>query len=437
MKKTDVLVIGLALFAMFFGAGNLIFPPAIGNMAGNDWLLAMIGFFITGIGMPILGIIAIIKAGGLIEDFGKHIGARFSLVFGLIIVLILGPFMGVPRTGATTYEMGIAPLFPNVPMWLVITVFFALTWLLSIKQSSVVDIIGKWLTPILVALLGYIVVTGVLNPIGSPITYNPSAFKDGFTGGYQTMDLFVSIMLGAIVLKSLISKGYDPSQFSKMTVKAGLIAAVGLSVIYGGLLYLGATGQTMLEGISTRPMMTVALVKGILGQVGSVLLGVSVSFACLTTSIGITAAASEFINDITSDKIKYSWIVTINVFLSAMMSLGGVDSIVGAAGPILTVIYPIGIALVILNISTDLIKHKESFKWTVIVTGLISVPMGLSELGILTETINPVVASLPFSSIGLPWLMPALVGFAVSYKILDVKHKNRKKSDKGMIPVTR
>ena len=136
MKKSDVRVLGFALFAMFFGAGNLIFPPAIGNLAGKEWFLAMIGFFITGIGMPVLGIIGVIKAGGSIKDFGKHVGEKFSIVFGLAVVLILGPFMGVPRTGATTFEMGIAPLLPNIPVVLVIGIFFLLTWLLSVKQSS-------------------------------------------------------------------------------------------------------------------------------------------------------------------------------------------------------------------------------------------------------------------------------------------------------------
>jgi len=427
MKKSDIRVLGLALFAMFFGAGNLIFPPAIGNMAGQDWFLAMIGFFITGIGMPVLGIVGVIKAGGSIKDFGKHVGEKFSIVFGLAVVLILGPFMGVPRTGATTFEMGIAPLLPNIPVVLVIGIFFLLTWLLSVKQSSIIDIIGKWLTPVLVILLVFIVSMGVINSIGDPITHSNTAFKDGFTGGYQTMDLFVSIMLGAIILKTLISKGYTKqSEFFSITWRAGIIAAIGLGTIYGGLLYLGATGQTLLADVTTRPMMTVTLVNAILGNMGSILLGVCVSFACLTTSIGITAAASEFIDEITPQKIKYNLIVTVSVIVSAMMAMGGVDFIVTIAGPILAIIYPLGIVLVILNIASDYITYKACFKWTVIATSLISIPMGISEFGFFKEMIDPMIQALPFSDLGLPWLIPALFGYVGSYIYFKLQSQNRR-----------
>lgn len=426
MKKSDITVLGLALFAMFFGAGNLIFPPAIGNEVGFDWFLAMIGFFITGIGMPILGIVAVIKAGGTIQDFGKHVGPKFSLVFGLIIALILGPVMGVPRTGATTFEMGIAPLLPTIPSWVVILIFFTLTWLLSIKQSSIIDIIGKWLTPILVTLLAFIVGVGIVRGVGQPIGGHSNAFKVGFTGGYQTMDLFVAIMLGAIILKSLKDKGYHKHMYVAITWRAGLIAAMGLVAIYGGLLYLGANGQGLLTETSTRSMMTVTLVNAILGNIGSLLLGVCVSFACLTTSIGITAAASDFFTQVTPKWVKYNLVVSLSVIVSGFMALGGVEFIVGVAGPLLTMIYPLGIVLVVLNIASDLILYKACFKWTVLVTACISVPAGLAELNILTQPINTLLESLPFASIGMPWLLPALLGFSMSYLYYGIKKIRRK-----------
>lgn len=427
MRKKDIVILGLALFAMFFGAGNLIFPPAIGNMAGNEWFLAMLGFYITGIGMPILGIVGVIKAGGSIIDFGKHVGEKFAIGFGLVIVLILGPFMGVPRTGATTFEMGIAPLFPQVPMAVVVGIFFVLTWLLAVKQNSIIDIIGKWLTPVLVTLLLFIVGVGIFNPIGEPMTHNFSAFKDGFLGGYQTMDVFVAIMLGAIILKALKSKGYGKDEYFEMTLKAGLIAAFGLAVIYGGLLYLGATGQSLLADVSTRSMMTVTIVNSILGNMGSVLLGISVSFACLTTSIGITAAASEFVDQITPKEIKYNFIVTLSVVVSAFMAMGGVDFIVGAAGPILAIIYPLSIVLVALNICTDYVVYKKCFKWTIVATSLVSIPMGMSELGIGRALIDPMVDALPMARFGLPWLVPAILGFVISYLAFEYKNKGSRK----------
>jgi len=414
MKKSDILILGLALFAMFFGAGNLIFPPAIGNLAGTDYLLAMVGFFITGIGMPILGIIAVIKAGGSIKDFGKHVGEKFSIVFGLIIALILGPFMGVPRTGATTFEMGIQPIFPEIPAWSIIVIFFVLTWLFSIKQSSIIDIIGKWMTPILVTLLVFIVGLGIVKGIGTPISSNHEAFKIGFTGGYQTMDLFVAIMLGSIILKTLKDKGYHQSKFLGITWRAGIIAAIGLGLIYGGLLILGANGQSFLQGIDSRSLMTVTIVQAILGNIGSILLGVCVSFACLTTSIGITAAASEFFDQITPKFIKYNMIVTLSIIVSGLMAMGGVEFIVSVAGPLLTMIYPLGIVLVFLNIAGDFIKYKKAFKWTVIATSLVSIPQGIGELGLFTDTISKSLDLLPLNTLGLPWVVPAVIGFCVA-----------------------
>lgn len=414
MKKTDVLILGLALFAMFFGAGNLIFPPAIGNLAGTDWLLAMIGFFVTGIGMPILGIIAVIKAGGSIKDFGKHVGPKFSIFFGLVIALILGPLMGVPRTAATTFEMGIAPLLPNIPSWVVIAIFFALTWLLSIKQSSIIDIIGKWLTPVLVTLLVFIIGVGIFKGVGNALTPNADAFRLGFTGGYQTMDLFVAIMLGTIILKTLKDKGYHQNKFFSITWRAGVIAAIGLAIIYGGLLYLGATGQSLLTDISSRSMMTVTLVNAILGQMGSLLLGICVSFACLTTSIGITAAAGEFFTEISPKWLKYNMIITLSVIVSGLMALGGVEFIVGVAGPLLTMIYPLGIVLVFLNIFADHIQYKACFKWTVVATSLISIPSGLAELNVFSQPINQLLQELPLYDLGLPWFTPAIIGLSLA-----------------------
>jgi len=427
MKKSDVTILGLALFAMFFGAGNLIFPPAIGNQVGLDWFVAMLGFFATGIGMPILGVIAVIKAGGGIMDFGKHVGQRFSLVFGLVIAFILGPFMGVPRTGATTFEMGLEPLFPGLPSVYVILVFFALTWLLSIKQSSIIDIIGKWLTPILVVLLVTIVSVGVIKGVGSPATSNPDAFKIGFTGGYQTMDLFVAVMLGAIILKTLKDKGCQESQFVSITRKAGLIAAAGLILIYGGLLFLGAHGQDLLSGLSSRSMMTVTLVQNILGHTGSLILGISVSFACLTTSIGITAAASAFFDEVTPKWLSYNKIVSLSVVLSSAMALGGVEFIVGIAGPLLTIIYPLGIVLVIMNLFNNYIPFKASYRWTVAATSLVSIPAGISEFGIFSDAINQLINSLPWADIGLPWLLPALIGYSVSFIYYGMKRSTKKK----------
>lgn len=412
----DSIVLGLALFAMFFGAGNLIFPPSIGLNAGDSWFSAMLGFFLTGIGMPLLGILAISKAGGTLENFAGKVNRKFSKIYGAIAVVVLGPLLGVPRTGATTYEMGISPIFSGISPIVVSIVFFSITLFLVIKPSGIIDRIGKILTPVLLLMLAIIIYRGIINPIGTPInTGITNPFSNGFTEGYQTMDVIVSTIIGGIIVKSLIEKGYkDKKTQFKITLRAGLISATGLAIVYGGLLYLGATGSSVFSVDIAKTSLTVAIVGRILGDIGKVVLGICVTAACLTTSIGITATVGDFFSEVTDGRISYKLAVIVSTVLSAIIANVGVENIVAFAAPLLAVIYPVAIVLVVLNLLDSMISNNKVYIGAIYGTLMFSILDGIKVLGVESPIVNSIMGVLPLANQGFGWIVPAIVGIIIA-----------------------
>lgn len=411
-KSKDVLVIGMALFAMFFGAGNLIFPPSLGFNVGSNWKLCMIGFFLTGIGMPLLGIMAVSRAGGTIDHLCTKVSPMFSKIIGTVVVLAIGPLLAIPRTGATTFEMGIKPIFPNASSILVSIVFFGITLFFVIKPSGVMDKIGKILTPILLLILAAIIYMGVKNPIGIPTETNVSnAFSAGFLGGYQTMDALASIIFAGIVLNALIEKGYkETKEQTSLTFKAALIAGCGLAVVYGGLMYLGATGSVVFPADITMTELTISIAGNLLGDSGKIALGICVSAACLTTSVGLTATVGDYFNKLSNGKLSYRSIVISTVILSGLFANVGVDQIVKLAVPLLAAVYPVAIVLIIMNMFDNLIRNKNAYTGAVFGALFVSLFDALSSLGFSTAYIGKIIYNLPFSNHGFAWLLPAVVG---------------------------
>ena len=247
-KNKDILIIGFALFSMFFGAGNLIFPPFIGMTSGSGWLTSFLGFIIADVGIILLSINAIAKA-GTFQDVVGRAGKKFGIGLEVIMMLCLGPILVIPRTAATTYEMSIKPFTSNISSLLFSVLFFGLTYILTIKPTKVMDIIGKFLTPILLIALAFLITKGILSPIGELSNNNTDGlFINGITQGYQTMDALGVGGITALIMTSLIDKGYtDKKENISMTLKSAIIAGIGLVVVYGGLAYLGATVSTMYD----------------------------------------------------------------------------------------------------------------------------------------------------------------------------------------------
>ncbi|MBF4691561.1 branched-chain amino acid transport system II carrier protein [Fusibacter ferrireducens] len=410
----DSIVVGAALFAMFFGAGNLIFPPAIGLFSGDQWFFSLIGFFITGISLPVLGVLSVSLSGGTISDLASKVGPKFSLVFSTILILAIGPLLAIPRTGATVYEIGVAPLGTFNPL-LVSIIYFSITLFFVIKPSGIIDKIGKILTPILLLVIGAIIGTGLLHPIGIPVTTKlNNAFSFGFLEGYQTMDALGSIVMGGIILVALIEKGYtDRKKQIKMTTIAGLMSGTLLTLIYGGLMYLGASIGSNVSPDISKTALILKITESVLGANGLLVISVAVSAACLTTSIGLTAIVGNFFEKISKGKIPYKATVVFVCAFSAVMSVVGVETIVEIAVPLLVFVYPIAMVLILFNLLDRYLPHDAAYKGAALGAGLIGAvdavkALNFRALNAIFEPIYTLINYLPLANVGFAWLLPAL-----------------------------
>ncbi len=426
MNQTkDSFVVGLALFAMFFGAGNLIFPPALGLNSGKGWLACLVGFLLTGVGMPLLGVLSVSKAGGTIDHLAGKVNPTFSKILGTIVILALGPLLAIPRTGATVFELGIRPSIPGANPIIVSIVYFAVTLLLVIKPSGIVDKIGKVLTPILLCIIGTIIIKGIVAPAGAPVeTGLGNPFSKGFTEGYQTMDAFCALVFGGILMLTLKEKGYEKKEDQiKLTMRAGLIAAVGLAFVYGGLLYLGATVSGVYPADMARADLVVGITQNALGSVGKMGIGVACSVACLTTAVGITATVGNYFEDISDGKLSYKAVVTATVIVSAVFANFGIEKIVKLAVPLLVTVYPVAIVLIVMNLFDNMIKNKRAYLGAVYGALFVSLFDGISAMGVNTAFIGNLMSRLPLSGAGFAWITPSIAGAIITTMLMSDREK--------------
>lgn len=416
IKRKDIIVCGFALFAIFFGAGNMIFPPYLGVLSGDRWFTAAFGFLMSDPVLPILGVIVTAQLGGRAIDLGKRVGWKFSAVISAICILIIGPFFAVPRTGATTHEMFVAPNLPAVPVLATSVVFFGLTLYLVLNPGKVLDYIGQFLTPGLLIILAVITVVAVVNPPAAAITTDtPELFKMSFKEGYQTMDALGASLMSGIVLTDLIRRGYhDEATQVKASIMIGIIAFICLALVYGSLTYVGSTVSSMFTPDMDRTAILLGTVETLLGGVGKFLLGLGVALACLTTSTGLTSTCGNFFNDVTDGKLQYKHIVIVATLIAFAISLIGVEGIINVAVPVLTAVFPIVIFLILASIFDFQIKYNGVFIGGVIGAGAIGVieainlfsqMQGGNALGSLVEKIN----TFPLANFAFEWLVPAVI----------------------------
>lgn len=408
MKKyKDIIIIAFAVFSMFFGAGNLIFPPYIGMTSGKGWIISFLGFVFSDVGIILLAISAVAKAGSFQAVLGKA-GKRFGLTLEIIIMLCLGPILIVPRTAATTFEMSVQPLFSSVNPIIFSILFFALTLVLTIKSTKVIDILGKFLTPVLLISLAYLIIKGISSPIGDLNTNidSENLFITGLTQGYQTMDALGTGGITALIMASFLSKGYSKKENVSLTIKAAILAGIGLILVYGGLAYLGATVSTIYDASIPQTTLLINITQQLLGNNGTIMLSIAVAFACLTTAIGLTSVTAKYFEDISNKKLKYEYIVIFICAFSAIISNFGVDKIISISVPILTVIYPVSIALVLMNCLKKFITNPVVYKGASYATLLTSILTVIDSLGVSISFVH----KLPFASFGFNWILPAILG---------------------------
>ncbi|MGL5614722.1 MAG: branched-chain amino acid transport system II carrier protein [Sarcina sp.] len=419
-KTRDYIIIGFALFSMFFGAGNLIFPPTLGQSLGEHYWLGVIGFTIMGVGLPLLGLIACTKNNGNFEEMSAKVGPIFSKIYSIILFLLIGPLLAIPRTAATTFEISILPHFPNFNQFLFVIIYFAINLLFVLRPTKVIESIGKYLTPLLLLILSFLLIKGFLSPIGDFSTATiTNPLSHSLIEGYQTMDAIASIIFASLIIGSVRSKGYEKREVIGVTIKASIIAILGLAIIYGGLIFLGSKTGNLATDMNNSQML-LFLSKSILGNIGTTAIGVAFGVACLTTSIGLLSAGGEFFERISGGKFKYSINVLVMAVISILFANFGLNNIIAFSGTILGVIYPVSIVIILLNLFDSMIKSNLTIRYSAYTTLFVSL---LTFLGSYVPFINKILSFLPLQSVGFGWILPFIVAFIISNYML--KHEKK------------
>ncbi|BCV23745.1 branched-chain amino acid transport system II carrier protein [Gelria sp. Kuro-4] len=412
--QQDHLVVGFALFAMFFGAGNLIFPPYLGLLTGSRSVPALIGFLISGIGLPLLGVMACGQIGGTFIHMSARVGKGFSLAATSALILAIGPALAIPRTAATTYELAVQPLLPSVPPLLSAGFFFLVTALFVLKPSNIVDNVGRILTPGLLFVLAVIIMRGLLVPIGPVVdTGFAQPFAYALREGYQTMDAMAAVIFAGIILSAARDRGYTGGEVKRLVLGAGLVAATGLAFVYGGLIYLGSQASTFFRADVPRTALFLAIARRELGAVGGVVLALAVALACLTTAIGLMSAGASFFSKyIFRERVSYRSLVIAMSLVSALIASSGVKEIVALAVPVLTVLYPVVITLIALTLMGDWAGEVASWRSATYTALVVST---LETLGSLTRSplLQTLLGFLPFAASGFAWVLPTVAAFLV------------------------
>lgn len=432
MEKKDniknLMVMGFALFAMFFGAGNLIFPPYLGFGSASNWFCGFLAFIVTDIGLAVFALLMIAKKGKGSAGITEVLGEKWSLILLTANTICLGPLIAIPRTGATTFEFAVQPIFPSyINTWVAGAVFFALVIVFSLKQNKIMDIIGTFLTPIMLAALALLILKGILSPLGMP-AHNSNikgVLSEGIKAGYQTMDMMGALIFSVSLMTNIEQKGYkQPKQKAKMIMLSGMIASLGLFAVYCGLAYLGASASTVYPTNFSQAELLIAITKGILGQSGVVLLGIIVAAACLTTAIGLVASSAAYFNEITHDKLKYTHLVIGISILSYIVSNAGISKIIQFAGPILDIIYPVLLVLTFMALFSEKISNFNIYKGAALgalATSILTLAKNLFGL-------NLGIDLLPLADMGFAWVLPALIGGLIGGCIKKNAVKNQEEA---------
>ena len=411
-KKREVWITGFALFALFFGAGNLILPPFLGANSGEEWGLVFLGFIITAVFIPILGIFAHAKVQGTMYDLARKVAPWFSSLYCIVMYLI-AVTLPAPRTASVAHEMAIQPFFGSSPL-LTSSIYFLLIFIFAINRSKIISLIGKFLTPVIVVILLIIVLVSIGFSEDMILNGYDFPFATGVLEGYQTFDAIGGVVVGAVLIVSLNIQGkrnYDDTK--KLITKAGLIAGLGLLLIYGGLIYGGAVlSSSFVKGASRTEVLT-SLSSQTLGSVGTSFLSILVALACFTTAVGIVTGTSDYVKEMFKNSQK-AYVITafISCVLGVLIGHFEVSFIIKAAIPALMFIYPITIVLILLNVIPKRLTSPVVFKGVVVITLVFSIPDFLGSLN-LGNLVSFFTQWIPFSSQNLGWVLPAVIVFVL------------------------
>lgn len=427
VSNFQVIIIGFMLFAMFLGAGNVIFAPVLGQQAGTNTVVAMAGFLITGVGLVILAIIALTKGGGTVENLASRVSPKFAMVFSILLFLALGPLYVIPRTTSVVYEIGIRQIIPNANHTLMLLIFsiifIALTIYLSWETSKFVDRLGKMITPVFGVLLIVIVAKSIFTPMGSvnaPVeggAYENTmdAFLKGFTQGYFTMDVLAAFVFGGIFIKSVQALGItSKKEVSSVFIKAGIVTLVGLIALQVSMAWIGASSVDAI-GLKENGGELIALAsKYLFGEIGLYLIGIVIFLTGITTNVACLAAVSEYFARIMPSISYKKWLIVISA-VSAVITNFGLATILSMASPILMLLYPIAIALIVLVFTDKYFGGTQSvYVWTIVGVSIIAIVEAVKDAfrnsPEVVDSINNFFAFIPLMSNGAGWIITGLIG---------------------------
>ena len=432
LTKKEYIILASMLFGMFFGAGNLIFPVSMGQQAGANLWPAIVGFCLTGVGIPLLGIAAmgISRSEGLF-DMCKRVGKPYAYFFTCLLYLAIGPLFAIPRTATVSFSVGIAPMLQTENKALMLCIFsalfFAIVLFFSLRPSGIMTWIGKLLNPLFLLFLAVLAVTALLNPMGDLAAGAPSgkyvemSFFQGFLEGYNTLDALASLAFGIILINSIRKLGIqEPKAISGSTLRSGILSTVLMAAIYCLLTVLGAQSQSVLGVSADGGEALFQIGSHYFGTFGGVLLGLIVTVACLKTAIGLITSCSTAFVELFPKSLSYrAYAILFCVFSFAIANFG-LSRMIELSLPMLMFLYPLTITLILLCLFGHLFDYDQRVFVSVTVCTIIpalfdfinTLPAGANKaLG--GAVVQRITQWLPFGSIGMSWVVPACVGLVI------------------------
>ncbi|NNM07853.1 MAG: branched-chain amino acid transport system II carrier protein [Flavobacteriaceae bacterium] len=416
-QSKQIVITAFALFSLFFGAGNLVLPPFLGYNAGVSWFWVAIGFAISAVVIPILAIYGHARLQGTMLDFGKKVSPWFAITYS-VFVYAISVSLPSPRTASVAYEMAIQPYFEMSAIWLSI-IYFALVLVFVLNRNRIISIIGKYLTPLIIIILLLVILLGLFAETESLRTsVFDNSFTSGILEGYQTFDAIGGVVVGGVIVISFALQGkYDYDEKRRMIAKSGLLAGLGLFIIYAGLIALGAW-QSNTEEVTNRTELLSLLSTKTLGNTGTAFLAVLVALACFTTAVGIIAGTADFVKGLLKNS-QMAYIVTAiaGCVIGVLVGQNTVGYIIDIAIPALMFIYPITIVLILLSVLPGKFSTRIIYRITVLTTVLFSIPDFLSTLDvefISGESLRSIKGFIPLSGDHMGWILPALTAFILA-----------------------
>lgn len=435
--KSAFVATGLMLFALFFGAGNLIFPAGLGQQAGTNIWQTMLGFLITGAGMPLLGVIAVAYSNSRdLQQLASRVTPLYGVLFTVALYLAIGPLFATPRTATVSFEIGVLPFLgadvsdgvKDISLRVFCLLFFALSYWLSVSPGKLVDRVGKILTPVLLIAIAVLVLTAAAKPMGdlqAPVAaYETGALTKGMIEGYGTMDALASLVFAIIVIDAIRQMGVsDDKQVLSLTTRAGIVAAGCLAIVYVFIAYMGATS---VAGIGLQDSGAAVLSKSAghyFGNGGKMLLAVIVLLACLSTAVGLITACAEYFDHLIPNRLNYQKWVLVFTIISFIFANFGLSAIIKFSVPVLMLLYPLTVAIIALAFLNNLFDGKRIvYICTILGTLPIAIVdgwktahgmLGGSDDGLIMSLDNTLKTSLPLYSSGLGWVLLAVAGFVI------------------------